>query len=303
VRREADGSSLRGVTMVERPTVVARLQGGLIEYRLERRGAETILVFHGGHVRAGLPLGEEIFAEAGYTLLAPSRPGYGRTPLTTGRTVSRFADVTRELCRALGIESVSAVVGVSGGGPTAVTMAARHPGVVDRLILQSAVGWLPWPGRFVRAGAHAVFAARTERATWGVVHTVMSVTPGIGLKALLGSLSTLPGREVVARMRTEDRETVSWLFRSMRSGHGFLNDLRPSPDVSRDVRQPALVIATRKDGAVPFAQAESLVAGLCRADLIESQADSHFIWFAPDWPDIAERIRAFLAIDDLPSDR
>jgi hypothetical protein len=41
-----------------------------------------VVIFHGGHVRAGLALGEEVFAEAGYTLLVPSRPGYGRTPLS-----------------------------------------------------------------------------------------------------------------------------------------------------------------------------------------------------------------------------
>lgn len=34
-------------------------------------------------------------------------------------------------------------MGISAGGPTAVTMTARHPGLVERLILLSAVGWLP----------------------------------------------------------------------------------------------------------------------------------------------------------------
>jgi hypothetical protein len=41
-----------------------------------------VVIFHGGHVQAGLALGEEVVAEAGYTPLVPSRPGYGRTPLS-----------------------------------------------------------------------------------------------------------------------------------------------------------------------------------------------------------------------------
>ena len=53
------------------------------------------------------------------------------------------------------------------------------------------------------------------------------------------------------------------LFAQMRSGRGFLNDLRPTPDVTAQIDQPALVIATRTDGGVPFAHAQSL-AGTIR---------------------------------------
>ncbi|WP_345482985.1 alpha/beta fold hydrolase, partial [Actinopolymorpha pittospori] len=117
---------------VERETAVARLDAGVVEYRLERRGETSVLVFHGGHMRAGLPLGEEVFAELGCTVLVPSRPGYGRTPVGTGRSPAGFADASRELCRHLGIEGVDAVVGVSAGGRTAMAMAARHPELVRR---------------------------------------------------------------------------------------------------------------------------------------------------------------------------
>ncbi|MGH8999583.1 MAG: alpha/beta fold hydrolase [Acidimicrobiia bacterium] len=86
----------------------------------------------------------------------------------------------------------------------------------------------------------------------------------------------------------------------MRSGQGFLNDLRPTPDVTAAVAQPALVIATRKDGGVPFTHAESLAATIRHAQLVESQADTHFIWFGDDWPTIAQTIRAFLDTDPRP---
>jgi hypothetical protein len=74
---------MRAVTKLERPTTVARLDAGPVEYRLERRGHATVILFHGGHMRAGLALGEEVFADADCTVLAPSRPGYGRTPRLT----------------------------------------------------------------------------------------------------------------------------------------------------------------------------------------------------------------------------
>ena len=40
------------------------------------RGA--VVLFHGGHLRAGLPLSEAALVDAGYTVLTPSRPGHGQ---------------------------------------------------------------------------------------------------------------------------------------------------------------------------------------------------------------------------------
>lgn len=74
------------------------LPAGQVEYRLDRRGDAFVVVFHGGHVRASLALGEEVFAAADYTVLAPSRPGYGRTPLAAGTSVEQYTDVVRALC-------------------------------------------------------------------------------------------------------------------------------------------------------------------------------------------------------------
>ena len=76
------------MTAVDRPTATALLSQGVVEYRFDRRGGATVILFHGGHMNAALALGEEVFAEAGYSVLVPSRPGYGRTPLTTGTTMS-----------------------------------------------------------------------------------------------------------------------------------------------------------------------------------------------------------------------
>jgi hypothetical protein len=49
----------------ERPTALAQLDAGAVEYRLERRGDEAVIVFHGGRVRAGLAMGEDVFASLG----------------------------------------------------------------------------------------------------------------------------------------------------------------------------------------------------------------------------------------------
>ncbi|WP_331733468.1 alpha/beta hydrolase (plasmid) [Streptomyces sp. NBC_00080] len=290
----------RGAAESELPTRVVETGHGPLEFRLDRRGPETVVIFHGGHMRAGLALGEEPFTQAGCSLLVPSRPGYGRTPVTTGGSAEGFADATAALCARLGVTRVTAVVGVSGGGPTAVAMTARHPVLVERLILQSAVGPVPWPDRRTYLGAHVVFAPRTEPATWALVHALVRHAPDAALRMLLRDLTVLPVGKVVAGLQSEHRDAAIALFTRMRSGHGFLNDLHDfngGPDLrclSADVEQPSLVIASRHDGAVPFAHAQALAAALRRAELLESLADSHFVWFGDDWPAIAARIRGFL---------
>ncbi|XUL92087.1 alpha/beta fold hydrolase [Streptomyces galilaeus] len=287
----------------EHPTVLAEFAAGRVEYRFDRRGPVTVVVFYGGHMRAGLSLGEEVFAEAGCSVLVPSRPGYGRTPVSTGVSATGFADVTAALCAHLGITEVAAVVGVSGGGPTAVAMAAHHPALVQRLLLKSAVGPLPWPGRRTRLGARIVFAPHTERVSWALVHSLMRYAPDAGLRILLRDLTLLPVRDVVAELRPEDRTTLVALFSRMRSGRGFTRDLKEvaAPgDLLRHagrVSQPALVVATRQDAAVRFAHARALAAALPHSELLESLADSHLVWFGQDWPLISERIHAFLAED------
>lgn len=206
-------------------------------------------------------------------------------------TSAAFADVTAELCRDLGVGRLAAVVGISAGGRTALAMAARHPHLVERLILQSAVGFLPWPDRRTRLGGRLVFNAGIEAATWAAVHLLMRIAPQAGLRLLLRDLSTLPIRHVVAGLSEHDRAELLALFGLMRSGSGFLNDMLVVPDCAAQVGQPALIIASRTDRSVPFAHAESLATALPWAELVASQADGHMIWFGSDYPAIAGKIK------------
>jgi len=295
--------AVSGSAGVERRTAVADLSRGVVEYRLERRGPRTVLMMHGGHMRASLPLGEEVFADAGYTVLAPSRPGYGRTPITTGTSLEGFAGVVAELCDQLGIGSVAAVVGQSAGGPGAVTMAARCPALVERLILQSAVGPLAWPDRRMQLGGRVVFSPRTEHLTWALMHILVRRAPAVGLRLLLRDLSVQPVRPVEAALAEPHRALAAALFGRMRSGSGFSADLRNFTDTAgyretaAGVGQAALVIASPADGAVPFAHARALADALPNARLIASRAPGHFIWFGDDYPAIAAIITSFLEAD------
>ena len=66
------------------------------------------------------------FTSAGIGIITFSRPGYGRTPLSSGKTAEETADLLAALLDELSIEKV-VIYGISGGGPTTLNFALRHP--------------------------------------------------------------------------------------------------------------------------------------------------------------------------------
>jgi pimeloyl-ACP methyl ester carboxylesterase len=98
-----------------------------------------VLVAHGGP--GGFDQGLAFYRhlrDGGCELLAPSRPGYLRTPLDSGRRPQDQADLYAATLDALDIER-AAMVGHSSGGPSAVHFAARHPERTTALFLDAAI--------------------------------------------------------------------------------------------------------------------------------------------------------------------
>lgn len=98
-----------------------------------------MVLVHGipGSWRQAVPLARDL-AER-YTVILPSRPGYGRTPVKSGRAPVDQADLYAALLDALGHTEPAGVVGISGGGPSALAFAQRHPGRTSSLVLACAV--------------------------------------------------------------------------------------------------------------------------------------------------------------------
>lgn len=106
---------------------------GMVEYA-ERGTGTALLSVHGmpGGCHQGLAVAD-FFRANGFHVIAPSRPGYLNTPLTSGRTPQEQADLLAALLDALSIER-TVVFGVSGGGPASYLLAARHPDRVSCLL-------------------------------------------------------------------------------------------------------------------------------------------------------------------------
>jgi pimeloyl-ACP methyl ester carboxylesterase len=139
------------------------------------------------------------------------------------------------------------------------------------------VSFRPWPVGRTRRVAQVAFNPMLQGLTWGVAHSLLRRDPDRYLPRVVADLSTLPGTEVVERLGPDRAATVEFLL-SCRSGQGFWIDLRPPTDVTADVGQPTLVLASRQDGSVGMEHPEHLVATVPDARLVEVGTPSHLLW-------------------------
>ncbi|SDS73999.1 Pimeloyl-ACP methyl ester carboxylesterase [Microterricola viridarii] len=254
--RSPTSGDLRGC-LAESPRVVST-RSGPVECA-ERGNGEPVLALHGtpGGWDQGLVAGEYLRLN-GFRIIAPSRPGYLGTPLSTGRTFAEQGDALAALLDALEIDRIIAFA-VSGGGPAGYELAARHPDRVAKLVQVDGVcipG--PIPGGLAGIG---VPDALLRAQIWLLAH---ATEPTLRvLLRLFGSESTAVRSERAAKLAAIPGRTalLEATFRSSlgsaRRRQGMKNDFTPfTPAPLERVSCPTLIVHGRSDTAVPPSNAE-----------------------------------------------
>jgi pimeloyl-ACP methyl ester carboxylesterase len=120
------------------PGAYADVNGVHLYYEIHGRGAPLVLL-HGG-LGAGSMFGANLPAlAAGRQVILVDLQGHGRTAdVDRPLRIEDMADDVAALVRHLGLDRVDAM-GYSLGGGVALQLAVRHPALVDRLIVVSAV--------------------------------------------------------------------------------------------------------------------------------------------------------------------
>ena len=157
-------------------TKTTRLEKGNIEYTLKGDGP-VILNLHGGHSNSQENFGYQPLLDAGYSILTPSRPGYGRTDVEIGKTAADTADSLIELLDCLEIDQVY-LIGVSAGGPTAIYLASKYSTRVEKLVLESAASkaWLNQNDLEYKVGK-IIFNSKFQKLTWFVLRKLANNLP------------------------------------------------------------------------------------------------------------------------------
>ncbi len=273
---------------------------GQIEYRSAgQEQGPAVLVFNGGHTSCNTPFGhEQFFLKLGCRLVIPSRPGYGRTPASSGPTAEAFADALVGLLDYLQLERVI-VVGISGAGPTALQLAGRSPARVSALILQNAATGGKYASFKIRMGSYVMFNPVVEQWTWAAFRAFARRAPLQALKSMMSSLSTLDPAQVVTTMSQEHQQAALAMLVSLRSGSGFLLDLHHLCGDLRRITAPTLIIRSRYDGSIDAVHASYAADRIVNSELFVSPAESHLLWFSRYNAAIEQQMLTFLQLNYL----
>lgn len=273
---------------------IIELPSGKLEYADEGQG--TVLLFlHGGHSNANDGFWHKGFDQSRYRLITPSRPGYGRSPLSVNTTAADTARLIVELLDTLKIDQVT-VVGISAGAPTALELAARRPRRVEKLLLISAVttGWFSQAESKYRL-ARRVFRPGLEAIGWAALRGALNVAPRTVAERMFGAFSTV----IPAEFRESDVLELRDMLMPLSSGTGFLNDLsQPAPEshIFGRIDCPVLIQHSLNDALVPLSNAEYAASLLPKA--IAKYYDNfwgHLLWLGTESEGPIADARAFIA--------
>jgi len=274
---------------------LVKLPAGEMEFALRGTGG-PVLIFHsapGGYDQA-VALGG-FLEDAGFQILAPSRPGYLRTPLSTGPSPENQAEAAAQLLDHLEIPKV-AIIGFGWGASAAIEFARFFSDRASALILVSpatsetppAPG-IPLPqaiankmggdaGFFKKASNHpgellgAAFdltssGSPVDRSAWGDL-ILQNPAELERFQEVLLSLAPLSARK-----------------------DGLENDLLQPLSSLGGLKTPTLVIQGGMDKAVPPVLDRTRLAP---AELFSISKQGHLVLLGQAAPDAAKRIVDFL---------
>lgn len=269
----------------------------------ERAGSlPDVLLLHGGALdHAELSWGElgPRLARAGYRVIAPDAPGFGRSPRPPWPvTQERLAAFVRELVDALALRDY-VLGGLSLGGGLVIEQLLARPGAARGAMLLGSYG-------LMRRVSHGPGSLITHCMSWALAHAGLleglmrlpMATPALAERSLRPLVrdaarrqGELPG--VVSALAARGgslRAFAQWQRDQLRWDH-LRTDLTGQLG---EISEPVLIINGERDAGVPVAIARRAAAVLPAARLIEVPGAGH--WVQRDHPEaVSAAMLDFLA--------
>ncbi|TSA29920.1 MAG: alpha/beta hydrolase [Verrucomicrobiaceae bacterium] len=287
-------------------STIADTKAGKVEYVRSGEGP-SLLVFHGspGGFDQAMLFASSL-SDSGFQVIAPSRPGYLRTPLTTGLTPENQADAMLALLDSLSIDSV-AVMGVSLGAPAAIEFARRHPERAWALVLVSPVTKKmptqplnpPLPEALNEhltgdMGAWA-FVEAVRRDLAGALGGTFDIAQSGDLQARSSWVQSVLGNSAQLAWFQDLAGTFAPLSPRETGLRNDLLQLRVLADVPYDkLTIPALFIHGAEDKWIPLQDVEAAEKRMPNAELLDVPGTGHLVWLGPDSDQVGRKILEFL---------
>lgn len=204
--------------------------------------------------------------------ISVSRPGYLRTPLSSGKTFEQQADLFAALLDKLAIDR-AVIVASSGGGYDGLQFALRHPDRCIALILIApSVNYEPLPGD----SANRFFLALRDFGIWSAISS--------------SAMRNVVAGAMMKDWNPKDSEQVAFLDGVMKSiiplgrrFEGVLNDQvqRTDPNIDRwpleRITVPTLLIHGTADENSDYKGSEYVASKVRDAKLVTFPGGDHFL--------------------------
>jgi pimeloyl-ACP methyl ester carboxylesterase len=253
-----------------------------IEYSIINKGGIPILVMHGGHSNCNEEFGYTELEELGYSILTPSRSGYGKTSSNNRSNLSMVCNSYIELLNDLKLDKVH-VIGISAGGPSAIYLTSKYQERVKSLTLQSAVSkeWLTTKDKEYKV-ANVIFHPSLEKYTWKLLSSMIKLFPKFIFKQMAPSFSKLSYAKIKSHMSDGDINKFKEMIGRQRSGQGFLIDLSQTSNITlsdlQSIQCPTLIFHSRNDGLVSIEHAYNAHNNIPNSKLYILNTWGHLIW-------------------------
>lgn len=253
---------------IEKNSCLIETKSGVIECSISGEGI-PVIISHGG--AGGYDQGQitaKVHLDDRFKVIAVSRFGHLRTPLPENCSAIKQADAYADLLDALGIEE-AAILGTSGGGPSAIQFAQRHPNRCMALVLSCAVSqYLP------------------ERSLKGYKHPfVYWILTKFFRKLVLKQIGV--STNLYQTLNTDEKEVINSLFKIMNPiklrREGLLVEVPEWSNVTiwesnyhlKDITVPTLVIHAVDDTVVPYKHGEDAKRLIPNATMISLPHGGH----------------------------
>ncbi|HIG42913.1 MAG TPA: alpha/beta hydrolase [Gammaproteobacteria bacterium] len=267
---------------------IADTSAGPIEYQMVGNTGPVLLFLH------GTPGGyDQAPPTPGFRVLAPSRPGYLRTPLVVGRTPVKQAQAYAALLESLDIDSVI-VMGASGGGPSSLAFASLYPERTVALIAMEAVSQKLDLGEESEAPAFM----QSDFVMWAMISLMNRL---MGPEGIVGLMIPDPANQQLVLQDAEKTANLGalmwsiWPISQRETGQRNDSSVFSSLDLpNSEITVPTLIIHGTEDINVPFAQSEILVNQIPGAILHRIEGGDHMMPFSHS-EEVETAIDQFLA--------
>jgi pimeloyl-ACP methyl ester carboxylesterase len=260
-----------------------------------------VMYFHGAPCSRLEPLliGDDVLSRSGLRIIAPDRPGMGRSDFQPNRGFSDWTKDVISLADALGLERF-AVLGNSGGSAYVAACAARVPERLRAAVIVSGAWRMDWPevatGMPVPYRLFWILARRAPFLLRLMLKTMAATSGGEREKELAQLKKRVPPADYAAFEQPGRLEAFNQLIReSMHQGtKGPAWDVRlyvREFDFDLDeIKMPLKLFHGEQDINVPIALVRRVVAELPTAQLVTYENEAHLSTLCNHFDEFAQAL-------------